>query len=42
MMQLFKLQFQNFQETEIKQNRKQMKIVQKYHIAHTYILRTKF
>ena len=42
MMQLIKLQFKNFQETEIKQNRKQMKIVQKYHIAHTYILHTKF
>ena len=35
MMQLNKLQFKNFQETEIKQNQKQMKIVQKYHIAHT-------
>ena len=39
MMQLIKLHFKNFQETEIKQNRKQMKILQKY-IGHTYILRT--
>ena len=31
MMQLIKLQFKNFQETEI---------LQKYHIGHTYILRT--
>ena len=41
MMQLIKLQLKNFQETEIKQNRKQMQIVQKYHIAHAYILPTK-
>ena len=39
-MQLIKLQFKKFQETEIKQNQKQMKILQKYHIGHTYILRT--
>ena len=41
MMQLIKLQFKNFQETEIRQNRKQMQIVQKYHIAHAYNLPTK-
>ena len=42
-MQLIKLQFKNFHEkTEIKQNRKQMKIDQKYHIGHTNILRRKF
>ena len=42
MMQLIKLQFKNFHETQIKQNRKQMRIVQKCHIAHSNILRRKF
>ena len=35
MMQLIKLQFKNFHETKIKQNRNKMKIVQQYHIVHT-------